>query len=207
VDISGPNPQALLTQLQQLGGFVVPIGQLVEWEPGESGGKVDYSFDQGGTLNIDGGVLPVLRVTARDAAGNSSTRDVSPTNAPPACSSASASPGSLWPPNHKYKSIAIQGVSDPEGQPVTITVTGVRQDEPINGLGDGDRSPDAVLSPLKVRAERSGTANGRVYHVSFTAADAAGGTCGGTVKVCVPHDQGGGAVCVDEGPLYNSVQP
>ena len=58
-----------------------------------------------------------------------------------------------------------------------------------------------------VRAERAGTprapGDGRVYHVAFTAADGNGGTCTGTVKVGVPHDQRGRAA-VDGGPLYDS---
>jgi hypothetical protein len=58
-----------------------------------------------------------------------------------------------------------------------------------------------------LRAERAGTGDGRVYHVSFTARDGRGGQCGGTVKVCVPHDQGQGHVCVDQGPLVDSTAP
>ena len=59
-----------------------------------------------------------------------------------------------------------------------------------------------------VRAERAGTprlpGDGRVYHIGFTATDAEGGTCSGTVPVCVPHDQRPGATCVDQGPLHDS---
>ncbi|MBI2877021.1 MAG: hypothetical protein HYY20_09085 [Candidatus Tectomicrobia bacterium] len=52
------------------------------------------------------------------------------------------------------------------------------QDAPVNGLGDGDTSPDAVLqgSSVLLRAERSGQGNGRVYAVHFTADDGLGGT-------------------------------
>ena len=124
-----------------------------------------------------------------------------------ACPQAYASPNSLWPPNHKYQSINIKGVTDPDGDPITIVVNSIRQDEPVNGLGDGDTSPDATINPLQVRAERSGTGNGRVYQIGFTAQDGKGGTCNGTVKVCVPHDQGKGKVCVDDGPQYDSTRP
>ena len=56
-------------------------------------------------------------------------------------------------------------MADPEDHGVTVTVTGVTQDEPINGSGDGDTSPDAVLQggAALVRAERSGNGTGRVY--------------------------------------------
>ena len=50
------------------------------------------------------------------------------------------------------------GQTADEGTPVT-------QDEPVNGLGDGDTGPDAVTlsDGILLRAERSGTGDGRVY--------------------------------------------
>jgi hypothetical protein len=39
----------------------------------------------------------------------------------------------LWAPNHQFVPIAIMGVTDPDGDAVTITVTGVTQDEPVTG--------------------------------------------------------------------------
>ncbi|HEX9626468.1 MAG TPA: CARDB domain-containing protein [Acidiferrobacterales bacterium] len=131
-------------------------------------------------------------------------------NAPPDCSAAAPSAGILWPPNHKLHDITLQGVMDPDGDPVTITVTGIRQDEPVNGLGDGDTSPDGfgVGTPTaRVRAERSGLDNGRVYEIAFTADDGQGGTCEGTVAVGVPHDRGGQPVPFNDGANYDSTLP
>jgi len=68
-------------------------------------------------------------------------------------------------------------------------------------------SPDArgIGTPTaQVRAERSGHEDGRVYHIHFHSTDGRGGSCTGTVNVCVPHDQGQGNECVDQGPLYDS---
>ena len=124
---------------------------------------------------------------------------------PPDCTHASASPNLLWPPNHKMRSIQITGVTDPAGGTINIQVTSIKQDEPVNGLGDGDTSPDGIAQPLQVRSERSGTANERVYHIGFIASDEAGSTCTRTVTVCVPHDQNNHP-CIDEGPLYDSTQ-
>ena len=66
----------------------------------------------------------------------------------------------LWAPNHQLVPIAIKGVTDPDEESVTITVTGVTQDEPVNGKGDGNTSPDAVIQAgaASVRAERAGMA-------------------------------------------------
>jgi len=135
------------------------------------------------------------------------------TNEDPDCSLATASPAQLWPPNHKYVTVVVGGVTDPDGDPVTITATAIFQDEAVNtnGVGAGNTSPDATLSPLAVRAERNGNpkspGNGRVYHITFMAEDGMGGVCNGTVQVCVPHDQRPGSTCVDGGPLYDSLVP
>jgi hypothetical protein len=135
-----------------------------------------------------------FRLTVRDGGGLSASDAVlvavQDVNDPPMCDLAQPSPGQLWPPNHKLVPVQIVGVSDPQNDAVAIAVTGVTQNEPVNGLGDGDTAPDAVLDAGRVllRAERSGAGNGRVYHVSFDASDGRGGTCSGSVEVVVPHD-------------------
>lgn len=130
-------------------------------------------------------------------------------NQPPDCSRAVPAPPLLWPPNHKLKTIAVSGVTDPDHDPITLRVTAITQDEPVNGLGDGDTSPDGFgvgTSSARVRAERSGTANGRVYRISFTAEDGKGGSCTRAVGVGVPHDQGQGSTPIDDGQAYDSTR-
>jgi hypothetical protein len=126
-------------------------------------------------------------------------------DAPPACGLAQAKPAVLSPADHKMASVAIVGVTDPDKDQVTLTVTGVRQDEPVNSVEDGDTSPDAVLqgSSVLLRRERSGTGNGRVYHVHFTARDNFGGSCTGAVTACMPL-KSKPATCTDGGELYDS---
>jgi hypothetical protein len=104
--------------------------------------------------------------------------------------------------------VAINGVTDPnDGGVVTITPTGITQDEPTNGPGDGDTSPDARILGEKVllRAERSGTGNGRVYRINFTASDQFSQSCSGSATVSVPLDKNGSRA-VDDGQKYNSLQ-
>lgn len=134
-------------------------------------------------------------------------------NCPPDCSNAEPSIATLWPPNHKFVPIAITGVTDPEGDLVTITIDSIFQDEPVRstGKGSGNTSPDGAglgTDTALVRAERNGNpkspGNGRVYRIDFTANDGKpGGTCRGTVRVCVPHDWSDDA-CVDDGTVYDS---
>src|SRR5882762_7139917 len=119
------------------------------------------------------------------------------TNHPPECG---ATPIELWPPDHKFVTVSIAGVTDPDGDSLTTNIVGISQDEPLSGHGDGNTCPDGKgvgTSSASVRAERSGTGDGRVYHVSFTASDGKGGQCTGSVRICVPHDQRPGHVCGD----------
>ena len=129
-------------------------------------------------------------------------------NAPPDCSSAVASPIRLWPPNHKLRSVTLT-VTDPDGDPVTVTITSVRQDEAVQGRGDGRTRPDAMLGSesdqVRLRAERSGNGDGRVYEVAFRASDDNGGSCTGRALVGVPHDRGRGRVPINSGLNFDSL--
>ena len=134
------------------------------------------------------------------------------TNQPPDCSDAFPSIAEIWPPNHKWVDVNILGVTDPDGDPVTITIDSIVQDEPVDTYGDGNFTPDGQgvgTDTASVRAERSGTkkvpGDGRFYHIGFTADDGQGATCSldGGVQVVVPHDQGKkSAPPVDSGPPY-----
>ena len=102
-------------------------------------------------------------------------------------------------------------MTDPDGNPVTIAITGITQDEPVNGLGDGNTTPDGAgigTSTAQVRAKRAGSpkvpGNGRVYVISFSASDGFGGECRGSVAVCVPHEQRRGDSCIDDGQNSDS---
>ena len=146
-------------------------------------------------MGLDPGDYEVCaRATGSDGGGSGSVIECSTfhVNAPPDCSALVATPNTLWPPNHKLRTVTITGGTDPEGGAVTTTVTGVTQDEPVNGLGDGDESPDAVLgttsNQVQLRAERSGLGDGRVYRIAVTVEDEGGLTCEGTVRIAVPHD-------------------
>jgi hypothetical protein len=132
-------------------------------------------------------------------------------NQPPDCTGAFADPDELWPPNHKFVDVNVLGVTDPDGDPVTITIDSIFQDEPLQTVGEGNTCPDGAGvgdEVASVRAERSGSkkvpGDGRVYHIEFTADDGMGGACDGGVTVCVPHDQRPGHVCVDGGLLFDS---
>jgi hypothetical protein len=159
-----------------------------------------------------GGATLVFRLDVSDGLGAAAADEVTITvlnvNDPPRCDLAASNPSSLWPPDHKLVPVQIVGVSDPDNDQVRITVTRVTQDEPVAGLGAGDTSPDAVIGAQSVllRAERSGTGNGRAYVVWFRADDGQA-TCEGSVPVTVPHSTRPGGGPVDDGQFFDSTVP
>jgi VCBS repeat-containing protein len=171
------------------------------------------TFTYAPALNFNG--VDTFTYVANDGSANSNvatvTITVTPVNDNPVCS-VTGGITEIWPPNHKLVAVPLSGGSDVDGDALTIKVTSIRQDEPTNTQGDGNTSVDAAgigTSVAQVRAERAGTpkapGNGRMYHINYTVTDGAGGSCGGTVKVGVPHDQGKGSVVIDGGPLFNSL--
>ena len=183
----------------------------------------------GWTVAIDGD--NVVMVTAPDGAEDPVTiiftataiacdREVSDSddatftpNQPPDVTEAYPSNGCLWPPNHKFVDITVEGVTDPDGDEVTITIVGITSDEPtasIGGAGGYESAPDADsecigTSVARVRAERSGDEDGRVYEITFFASDEIAET-EGSVFVKVPHDQSDDCVSIDSGQDYDATE-
>lgn len=115
----------------------------------------------------------------------------------------------LWPPNHKYHTVSLDdcvaAVYDACDTGIDVVSAGqivaVYSDEPENATGDGNTTDDIEIidnSTLRVRVERRGMEDGRVYGVDFTVMDASGNTTAATCHVGVPHDQSG-APPVDSG--------
>lgn len=156
----------------------------------------------------------VFTYVVHDSRGGSApgtvTLTVLPSNQPPVCSAATPSRTLLWPANHQLVDIAILGVTDAESPGgIAIRIDRILQDEPTASTGDGNTPVDGYglgTNTARVRAERaaSGQANGRVYHIGFTATDDGGLTCQGVVTVGVPVDRGRRAVPVDDGALVDS---
>lgn len=115
---------------------------------------------------------------------------------PPQIRSIVASPNVLWPPNHKMRPVAVVVRADDACGPVRWHITEITSNEPEDGLGDGNTSPDSLITgPHKalLRAERSGKGSGRVYTLQIEVSDQALNTTNGRVRVTVPHDRGHGS--------------
>ena len=71
-------------------------------------------------------------------------------------------------------------------------IVSVSSNEPADGPGDGDMSPDWEITgdlTLRLRAERAGTGSGRAYTITVEARDASGNTTIQTVVVSVPKNR------------------
>jgi len=105
----------------------------------------------------------------------------------------SATPNSLWPPNHQMIPITVNyGSTDNCG--AVNCVLSVTSNEPINGQDDGDNAPDWVIVDahhVLLRSERSGKGNGRVYTITIDCSDPSGNHTVKTVTVTVPKNQSG----------------
>lgn len=101
----------------------------------------------------------------------------------------------VWPPNHKWVEIDPTDCADWTDTcgEATFRFTSVSVDESMNARGDGNTEPDVEVGceTLRVRAERQGPGDGRIYRVAFEVEDVAGNVSQGTCDVVVPHDQSG----------------
>jgi hypothetical protein len=97
----------------------------------------------------------------------------------------------LWPPNHKMVNTTVNyNVTAACGGTATSSLS-VKSNEPVNGTGDGNTSPDwVVLGPhnVELRAERAGAGTGRIYTITIFSRDSFGNAASQTVTVTVPHN-------------------
>lgn len=151
-------------------------------------GSFSYTPDAGFT-GID-----TFNYVANDGSVDSNvatvTITINDTQAPTVnCSVASAM---LWPPNHDLITVGLSvTATDNDGMVPTITVA-VFSDEDDHLPAGGGMSPDAkdvAPSTLRLRAEREGGGDGRVYLIRIIATDAANNQSVSYCTVVVPKSQ------------------
>ena len=102
----------------------------------------------------------------------------------------SVSPDVLSPPNHQYVTVqATVTATDGDAAEPTVELVSVTSNEPDNGKGDGNTTRDIVIvddTTFRLRAERSGAGDGRVYTITYRATDAAGNSTTESATVTVP---------------------
>lgn len=110
---------------------------------------------------------------------------------PPAVDVA-VTPTTLWPANHKMVAIKpdVRATDNQDPNPV-VTLESVTSSEPENDAADGNTEKDIEIATdgtIYLRAERSGSGEGRTYTITYRAVDASGNVGRGTATVFVPHD-------------------
>ncbi len=72
------------------------------------------------------GISDVLASAPTAPSRTSTITWVKPVNSAPSCQLATATPGALWPPNHKLAPVTVS-VPDVDGDEVTVEITSVRR--------------------------------------------------------------------------------
>ena len=116
----------------------------------------------------------------------------------------------LWPANHKLVDVGLTyaafDVCDTSSLAIDISVTSDEHPRDAGGAGGRNHCPDAVVDgeTVLLRAERSGSGDGRVYEITVSATDNCGnvGTC--TVSVGVPKSQKPGSTPIDSGQGFDA---
>ena len=144
----------------------------------------------------------VIAYNATDAAGNAAeevTRTVNVVDTTPPTLTVDAEPLVLWPANHDYHTVSLDDLGLAAGDdcdgavgPDDVVILSVTSDEAENAWADGNTTEDIVVDDcrtVRLRAERQGRSDGRVYTLTLAVADAAGNLTTATYEVHVPKSE------------------
>jgi hypothetical protein len=173
------------------------------WVLGCEGGSFDDVHSATPVLTLTGDCLCVegLSVTLHVSDGFDTTMCEAPITLDdqrPPVVEVIQEPLMLWSPNHKYTAYTpehfIVRAEDACGDPIdlsTVEVLSVTSDEPDDATGDGRTVNDIMVTcpgTVKLRAERMGGGDGRVYTIVYRVFADNGEFLDVTGKVVVPHD-------------------
>ncbi len=129
--------------------------------------------------------------TAYDSRGNgdiTSFQVIVQDTTAPTVTSISATPNTLWPPDHKLIDVTISAtLVDAVDPSPTWSILSVSSNQPTQGTGDGDQPVDWFITgnnTLKLRAERS-SGQDRIYTITIQTLDSSGNVGTATVQVYV----------------------
>ncbi len=156
-----------------------------------------------------------ITLTIEDGSGNanSCTIDVNVIDEIPPTLEVISGPIVLWPPNHKYTNIKVSNLiidvfdncSNLGIQDVKIMSVDSDEGDNLTGEGDGNTVDDIVIASdcasVKLRRERQGEGNGRVYTINLSVSDGLGNATPASVQVHIPYEEG--IPVVDDGVVHS----
>jgi hypothetical protein len=122
------------------------------------------------------------------------TPDITPTpspNLPPVCTDAGASIEFGWEEKQLVVKVQVIGVTDPDGDPVKITIDGIFHNGLAATAGEDSFTADASgvgTTVAELRTEPAGVGIDWGLRITFNATDPYGGSCQGEVRVEVHFD-------------------
>jgi hypothetical protein len=158
-------------------------------------GSTTVATDGSGNGNFTA-TLPALSgcqtvtATATDADGN--TSEFSPCEDEAPGLSCGVGSTQLWPPNHNLINVGLTGTATDNCPNPAVSVQVFSDEDDEEQTGDGNHSPDAKdigVGTLRLRSERNGGGDGRVYLIIVTATDSGGNVTRCCSTVTVPHSQ------------------
>jgi hypothetical protein len=164
----------------------------------------ELTFEWTGPLGTVSGATPlvslprgehVITLTVTDPSGFASSDSVVITavdSTSPNVAAVSASPNVLLQANHQMVPVSISAsVSDNCDATTVCQIISVTSNEPVEGLGDGDTSPDWEITgnlTVNIRAERSAHGTGRLYTITVQCSDSSGNVSTKAATVNVPRN-------------------
>jgi hypothetical protein len=209
-------PEPIVLECNAPGGVEANDPEVVAWLNSSSGmdicTEVSLSNDAPDLFPVSCENMPTTVVfTATDECDNGTedTSALTVVDTTPPEVTCEVALDTLWPANHKFVdvglSFALDDVCD-TAPDVEIIVTSDEATATEKGAGGKTHCPDAIIGDdfsVQLRAERSGTGDGRVYEITVNATDGCGniGTC--QVQVAVLHDKSDG-MTVDSGQVFDT---
>lgn len=118
---------------------------------------------------------------------------------PPLTITSSVAQNDIWPPNHNLVDVGLtvtvtETVPGCKTNPYTVEVWSTQDD--VDTTSTKNFSPDAKYagSRLRLRAERSGTVDGRVYLIIVRVTDSCGNSAQDCSTAVLPHDRSDASV-------------
>ncbi|HYN84597.1 MAG TPA: cadherin-like domain-containing protein [Pyrinomonadaceae bacterium] len=184
------NPPGVLANDTDVDGDALSAVLATSTTNGSLGFNADGSFVYTPNAGFTG--LDSFTYTANDGAADSEVVTVNITVADTQGPNLTTSVATtmLWPPNHELVNVGLSvNATDNSGDPVTTQVF-VFSDEDDLTPASPSFSPDArdiAPATLRLRAERDGTGDGRVYLVVVVATDSSNNVSRNCLTVVVPH--------------------